>query len=422
MALPLDEVRRTARRAGFEEIYLNDSSRVVSFARDETRVNVYYTTGTVGTCVHHPRQGKTQLFRRNVDLQLLVAIMTNPRVHTDRGYQRRPSHTEGSSGSAASPTKMMRAEAWGGAQAAAPSDPVGDEENEVLAYLSQLQAEKAALEQEIANVQSFADVYAQKRAAEAERQRLEQERRRREEAQRKWQEEERVRAVAAAAAEAEKRRKREARGVACAMRLQPKSLDHVHSAQQLHETCTCLALSGDDDVAIMLYEDGRWSFTAGLPTQLYNKLHGRATHHPSPTYVSLGTQNRYYIKFSNGKGELVGPNSLITKLHEEYWRDVASVAFGEDWDTWFIVFTDGYWGCNGHVPSALTDVIKSRNCRADLEFVSLGPNGEYCMVAQNGSRWWRGSSEAFSKDTCGLENRVRRIYFGANSSYVTRYT
>ncbi len=66
-ALPLDDVRRLAYQARLEEVQFNDTSRVIAFVSDENvRFNVYYTTGTVATSLLHPRQGKTQLFRRNV--------------------------------------------------------------------------------------------------------------------------------------------------------------------------------------------------------------------------------------------------------------------------------------------------------------------------------------------------------------------
>jgi hypothetical protein len=56
---------------------------------NRTRINVWYSTGTVGTYVQHARQGKLQLFRRNVSLGLLSKVFRNPRVntiHTDYGY------------------------------------------------------------------------------------------------------------------------------------------------------------------------------------------------------------------------------------------------------------------------------------------------------------------------------------------------
>ena len=56
---------RAANEHGFRQVQLNVKSRVVAFVngRADCRVNVYYTTGTVATCLDHPRQGKTQLFR-----------------------------------------------------------------------------------------------------------------------------------------------------------------------------------------------------------------------------------------------------------------------------------------------------------------------------------------------------------------------
>jgi hypothetical protein len=103
MVLPIDEVRRIADRHGYEEIDHNEISKVLSFRGDSTsnkknsstRINVYYTTGTVGTCLNHPQHGKTQLFRRNVvDLTLLSDIFENPRVHTGTGYYRRKHVTQ----------------------------------------------------------------------------------------------------------------------------------------------------------------------------------------------------------------------------------------------------------------------------------------------------------------------------------------
>ena len=97
-ALNLEMVRDEAHLAGLYEIYYNEQSRVISFAATDdhsspVRVNVYYTTGTVGTCLTHPHQGKTQLFRRNVDLSMLAKLFREPRLHTGTGYHRRSNNT-----------------------------------------------------------------------------------------------------------------------------------------------------------------------------------------------------------------------------------------------------------------------------------------------------------------------------------------
>lgn len=49
-----------------KEILFNEMSRVISFTSDANkRINVYYTTRTVGTAINRPSQGQTQIFRRN---------------------------------------------------------------------------------------------------------------------------------------------------------------------------------------------------------------------------------------------------------------------------------------------------------------------------------------------------------------------
>lgn len=53
------------------------------------QTNVYYTRMTVGTCVNHPTQGRTQLFRKNVSMAELAKILANPRVHTGKGYHQK---------------------------------------------------------------------------------------------------------------------------------------------------------------------------------------------------------------------------------------------------------------------------------------------------------------------------------------------
>jgi 5'-3' exonuclease len=65
------------------------------------RVNYWHTTGTMGTCLEHPKQGKTQLFRKDVNTQQQAKeIFDNPRKHTGKGYHRReePQSNNNSSG------------------------------------------------------------------------------------------------------------------------------------------------------------------------------------------------------------------------------------------------------------------------------------------------------------------------------------
>lgn len=85
----INQVRSLASQWGFQEVQYNPTSCVIGFRRGNELVNVYYSTGTVGTCTNHPKQGKTQLFRRHVSYDDLARIFQNVRTHTGLGYYRR---------------------------------------------------------------------------------------------------------------------------------------------------------------------------------------------------------------------------------------------------------------------------------------------------------------------------------------------
>lgn len=60
-SIPLDTIRSIATRYGYGEIQLNQESRVIGFSSMDSnvRINVYYTTGTVATCLNQsPHSGE----------------------------------------------------------------------------------------------------------------------------------------------------------------------------------------------------------------------------------------------------------------------------------------------------------------------------------------------------------------------------
>lgn len=85
----LEEIRALAKINGYTEIDYQPNSRMISFTKKGNRINIYYTTMTVGTCIKHPKKGKTQLFRKKVDKKLLNMIFINPRIHTNKGYRKK---------------------------------------------------------------------------------------------------------------------------------------------------------------------------------------------------------------------------------------------------------------------------------------------------------------------------------------------
>lgn len=457
-ALSLQSVRRLATDERWKEAYFNEKSRVVSFVRageieERARINVYYTTGTVGTCLNHPKQGRTQLFRRNVKtLEELRAIFQNPRIHTGKGYQRRSSERQGSSpkrprlrpkhfpvgsrvyvkgytnATVETPIlhdgRIMVRYDDGAKYHVRPENLEGvmeevlDEEEAAKGVLEKLKEERVELDRHIAEAQAVVDEAARRRKEEEERIA----RRRREEEARiaaeKAAEELRLQQERAAQIRAAEIKAIESarcnRGKYIMFRL--VQADHVN--KYFSAKVTSIACGGN--ATILLYENGGWSWTAGLPKFLHNKLNGRQAHLPKPTYVALGSQNRYYIKFADGKSEWVGCNAM-TELLNTSKRSVATVAFGGSYDSYFVVFDDGFWQCST-IPSGLTDLLGRRNNRGDLKCVSLGPRGEYFLAAKNGRAWWNGLTSEGMKRVASIKDRVQFMDFGDNGTYLVRYT
>ena len=91
----VDDIYNMAQRQGWELIDHQENIGMLSFYRKnkkfgEVRINVYVSTLTVSTALDHPKKGKTQLFRRNINRIILSQIFSNPRIHSGgRGYYKR---------------------------------------------------------------------------------------------------------------------------------------------------------------------------------------------------------------------------------------------------------------------------------------------------------------------------------------------
>ena len=80
------EIEKIATESGWVLIDHQDNINMLSFLKDRSRINVYYTKMTVTTCINHPTKGRTQLFRRGVNIEELKKIFKTPRLHTKKGY------------------------------------------------------------------------------------------------------------------------------------------------------------------------------------------------------------------------------------------------------------------------------------------------------------------------------------------------
>lgn len=85
-------VKSLAKKHGWDEIETSDPY-MISFGKvvggKPGRINVWFGKKgiTVGTYLKHPKQGRTQLFRKWVTREEMDLIFKNPRHHTGKGYR-----------------------------------------------------------------------------------------------------------------------------------------------------------------------------------------------------------------------------------------------------------------------------------------------------------------------------------------------
>lgn len=84
--IPIDIVDKAAIAEDYFRLDYQEDKGMVSYSDGQTRINIYLTTMTVATCLNHPKKGKTQLFRKRVNLSMLKEIFEYPRKHTGKGY------------------------------------------------------------------------------------------------------------------------------------------------------------------------------------------------------------------------------------------------------------------------------------------------------------------------------------------------
>lgn len=85
-----EEIIALSKKYNWQLHEYQENIQMLSFIRiifpRRARINIYLTTGTVGTIIEHPKKGSKQLFRKKVDMNLLRHIFRNPRTHTGKGY------------------------------------------------------------------------------------------------------------------------------------------------------------------------------------------------------------------------------------------------------------------------------------------------------------------------------------------------
>lgn len=210
--------------------------------------------------------------------------------------------------------------------------------------------------------------------------------------------------------------------------LSASAMKHVDQClrdiQKMGKLVRSVATNGNGTV--FLYGNGGVAYTPNIPRNLHQRFsqlrNSRMASRPS--YVALGTRDRYFCAFHDGSFTCKGPKGLDKEL-KKLSKPPQSVAFGPTWDTFFIVFHNGSWKFQGRsIPEQLEERLKARQDRPDLLCVHLGPHGEWFLKARNGRMWWGGVGEETDQailDLLEAGHSLNVMDFGADHSYFVSY-
>lgn len=165
-----------------------------------------------------------------------------------------------------------------------------------------------------------------------------------------------------------------------------------------------------DDGLLIAGVDGVTRTNGNFAPQLKLILSSSSCSKYVPESIAVGTGGRYFVKFRNGKQMYSKEGSLHTLIgHKE--ETVRMVAFGAFFKSHAVLFNDGIVSYH-NVPRELE---KSLQTREKVDFISLGPCGQYFLRFQDGSFKVGGIDDNKLSSLVRIEEAVREIVFGGTN-------
>lgn len=207
------------------------------------------------------------------------------------------------------------------------------------------------------------------------------------------------------------------------------------------ETREALEETLDENVSMVAIADGYFCIFDGgaveydlVPRPLNNKLHGRQQWLPKPNVVAMGSMQRYYVQFADGKYQCEASENFKEVIDNA--KDVHHVAFGEYPESW-VILHDGDWSYGDDTPDDLVELLADFEDPEDIELVNMGPHGEW-FVSSSGGEYWieygnmpHDEREYLSDELEEIdkhkfrvnrgESLIRNVVFGNNGYFVVRY-
>ena len=148
----------------------------------------------------------------------------------------------------------------------------------------------------------------------------------------------------------------------------------------------CVALG--DAGTVICWSDSSISWSAGLPTKLYNLLNGRYNNsgqENSPVSCISCAGESFGVCYQDGGWQSIGVNGLAESLKQlEENEYVQCLSLGPSGSYIIKTGSGSYWK---GIPERAAELIKARNV-ASLQWAALGHNGSYFILFSDGAYYW----------------------------------
>ncbi len=179
----------------------------------------------------------------------------------------------------------------------------------------------------------------------------------------------------------------------------------------------CLTLNPDGKGVVYAEKTGQCYWTCPINWNLGDALRGTTKKH-YPKTINIGSGDRYYVRFSDGK--------QIAKGNEEFQEIVSSdkvkmVAFGATKESYVVLYEDGGTAWS-YIPRALRKALCSRTPdKPSVQYVALGPGDAYFVRFGDDSVQYGNLTNEMKKALDNCPGTIKEVTYGAGNCLIARY-
>lgn len=185
-------------------------------------------------------------------------------------------------------------------------------------------------------------------------------------------------------------------------------------------TLASVSLGAEPSTYFLLYRDGSFAYSAGVPPELHARLAGRQAWRPRPELARLGLRSpdTFFLQFTDGAMEWGDLPRQLEELLLATAAPVEELALGEA-DDYFVRLRDGReaW-C---LPETLADMLeqgRTPGAAGEVAAIALGEHGDFYVRLVDGTSHGRATQGARAALGMFRESNDTMVQLGREGEFV----